>query len=95
WGKIETQPSRKYSAGIINLRPDRDGEVIGVEGVDYIREKYGECIIDWNLPGPGTATQTPDAGYMANAWMRLRHPDYDTLRDIMNDVGESVQVRAR
>ena len=26
----------------------------------------------------GTATQPVEAGYMANAWVRLRHPDYDT-----------------
>ena len=32
---------------------------------------------------------------MANAWMRLRHPDYDELRRIMNEVGETVRVHVR
>ena len=32
---------------------------------------------------------------MANAWMRLRHPDYDELRAMMNRIGEVVKVRAR
>ena len=32
---------------------------------------------------------------MANAWIRLRHPDYDELRRIMSDIGERVRVRAR
>jgi hypothetical protein len=31
---------------------------------------------------------------MANAWMRLRHPDYDALRHVLNDIGERVQVHA-
>ena len=31
---------------------------------------------------------------MANAWMRLRHPDYDALRGILNEIGERVQLRA-
>ena len=31
---------------------------------------------------------------MANAWMRLRHPDYDELRRILNEIGERVQVHA-
>jgi hypothetical protein len=35
-----------------------------------------------------------EAGYMANAWMRVRHPDYDILRAILNDIGERVKVRA-
>ncbi len=31
---------------------------------------------------------------MANAWVRLRHPDYDTLRGMLDDVGRTVKVRA-
>ena len=33
-------------------------------------------------------------GYMANAWMRLRHPDYDKLRGILDDVGDTITVHA-
>ena len=47
----------------------------------------------------GSATLEPsgpvEAGYWANAWLRMRHPDYDTLRAMMNDVGETMQLRAR
>jgi len=43
----------------------------------------------------GTPTQPVEAGYHANAWMILRHPDFDTLRGILNDVGETIRVRAR
>ena len=31
---------------------------------------------------------------MANAWMRVRHPDFDELRQIMNTIGETVKVHA-
>ena len=31
---------------------------------------------------------------MANAWVRMRHPDYDTLRAMLDDVGETVHVHA-
>jgi hypothetical protein len=31
---------------------------------------------------------------MANAWVRMRHPDYDALRDMLDDVGRTVQVHA-
>lgn len=89
------QPSRRYSAGMIALRPDRDGMIAGYDGLEAIQERFGEHIIDVHLPPEGTATQAVDAGYMANAWMRLRHPDYDHLRDMLNAVGETVQVRAR
>ena len=31
---------------------------------------------------------------MANAWVRMRHPDYDTLREMLDDVGRTIQVHA-
>ena len=32
---------------------------------------------------------------MANAWMRMRHPDYDALRGMLDDVGRTVKVTTR
>ena len=51
-------------------------------------------MIDAHLPPPGTPTQPPAAGYMANAYVRMRHPDYDTLRGMLDDVGRTVHVYA-
>lgn len=87
-------PSRRFSAGIINLRPDRDGHIVGYEGLDQVMNELESMIIDSHIPPQGTPTQSVEAGYMANAWIRLRHPDYDELRRIMNLIGERVQVRA-
>jgi len=86
--------SRRYSAGMIALRPDRDGVISGYEGMDEVNMRYAREIIDMHLPPFGTPTQPVESGFMANAWMRLRHPDYDELRAILNAVGETAQVRA-
>ncbi len=94
-GTTERSPSRRYAAGMIALRPDRDGHVVGYDGVEEVHRKYGPCIIDSHLPPPGTPTQPVEGGYMANAWMRLRHPDYDVLHGILDDVGRTVRVHAR
>lgn len=93
-GRIHTPPSRRYSAGMIALRPERDGRISGYSGISVIERRYGECIFDAHFPPPGSPTQPIEGGYMANAWMRLRHPDYDTLRDILNEVGQTVRVHA-
>lgn len=93
-GSGHTQPSRRYAAGMIALRPQRDGRISGYSGLDQIQKKYGDCIVAAHLPDEGTPTQPIEGGYMANAWMRLRHPDYDKLRKIMNEVGETVTVHA-
>ncbi len=93
-GHTHTPPSRRYAAGMIALRPDRDGRISGYSGVDYVHGKYGDCIAAAHLPDPGTPTQPVEAGYMANAWLRVRHPDYDQLRGILDDIGQTLKVHA-
>ena len=90
WGK----PSRQYSAGIVALRPSQDGTISGYSGLDDIRARHGMWIIDAHLPPPGTPTQPVAAGYMANAYVRMKHPDYDTLHSMLDDVGHTVEVYA-
>jgi hypothetical protein len=93
-GRVAQKPSRRFAAGLIALRPDRDGRIAGYEGVDRMQEKYGGWVIDAHFPPPGTPTQPVEAGYMANAWVRMRHPDYDVLREMLDEVGRTVKVRA-
>ncbi|HUR50446.1 MAG TPA: ATP-grasp domain-containing protein [Acidimicrobiales bacterium] len=87
-------PSRRLATGMVALRPDRDGHIARYEGLDEIQGRYSGLIIDAHLPEPGTPTQGVEAGYMANAWVRMRHNDYDELRGMLDDVGRTVKVRA-
>jgi hypothetical protein len=93
-GRPSQRPSRRYSAGIIALRPDRDGRITHYDGLDEIRHRFGDCLIDWHTPPAGTPTQGVEAGYMANAWIRMKHENYDHLRHILDTVGRTVKVHA-
>jgi formate-dependent phosphoribosylglycinamide formyltransferase (GAR transformylase) len=93
-GSVEHRPSRRYSAGMIALRPDKDGRISRYENLELMRERLGEYRLDDCFPPQGTPTQPVSAGYMANAWVRARHPDFDELRRLLNWVGEAVKVRA-
>jgi formate-dependent phosphoribosylglycinamide formyltransferase (GAR transformylase) len=93
-GTTDQRPSRRYACGIIALRPDRDGRIAGYEGAGEIFTRYGGLVVGQHFPAPGTPTQGVEAGYMANAWLRVRHPDYDALRDILDDIGRTIRVRA-
>jgi formate-dependent phosphoribosylglycinamide formyltransferase (GAR transformylase) len=93
-GATTAAPSRRYASGIVALRPDRDGQISGYSGVDELQQQYGEWVIDAHLPPAGTATQGVEAGYMANAYVRMRHPDYDTLRGMLDAVGRTLHVHA-
>jgi formate-dependent phosphoribosylglycinamide formyltransferase (GAR transformylase) len=93
-GGVSARPSRRFASGIIALRPDRDGQITGYSGVEDIQARSGEWVIDAHLPPPGTPTQPAAAGYMANAYIRMKHPDYDVLRGMLDDVGRTVHVYA-
>jgi len=93
-GRPGQYPSRRLAAGIIALRPECDGRISGYDGLAQVREAFGDSLIDWHLPPAGTPTQPVEAGYMANAWVRLKHENYDHLRHMLDVVGRTVKVRA-
>jgi carbamoylphosphate synthase large subunit len=94
-GHTSAAPSRRNASGMIALRPDRDGSISGYSGMDELQERYGEWVIDAHLPEPGTPTQPVAAGYMANAYVRMRHPDYDILRGMLDELGRTLHVHAQ
>ncbi len=93
-GSTAAAPSRQYASGIVALRPDQDGHISGYSGEEELNQRYGEWVIDAHLPSPGTATQGVEAGYMANAYVRMRHPDYDALRGMLDAAGRTLHVYA-
>ncbi len=93
-GGTGATPSRRFASGIVALRPDRDGAISGYSGVEELQQQFGEWVIDAHLPPAGTPTQGVEAGYMANAYVRMRHPDYDVLRGMLDTVGRTLHVYA-
>ncbi|MEP6697111.1 MAG: hypothetical protein ABJA34_09560 [Pseudonocardiales bacterium] len=94
-GRVEATASRRFAAGMLALRPDSEGTISGYSGVDEMQQQYGEWVIDAHLPPVGTPTQPVEAGYMANAYVCMRHPDYDALLSMLDTVGRTLHVHAR
>ncbi len=94
YGSFDAEPSGRFAAGLVNLRPSQDGTITGYSGVERMQREYGAGIFKLHLPPPGSATQPVEAGYLANAYVCVKHPDYDTLRAILSDIGETVKVWA-
>jgi hypothetical protein len=94
-GRVQIEGGARNAAGLVNLRPDRDGVIARYDGVERMQRKYGAWIFRLHLPPAGTPTQPIGTGYLANAYVAVAHPDYDVLREILADIGNTVRVYAR
>jgi hypothetical protein len=93
-GQAQPRPSRKYSAGLISIRPSQDGQIKGYSGVEEMQRKYGQWVLEAHLPSPGGRTNDVGAGYLGHAWIWVRHPDYDQCRAMLDDIGATVKMWA-
>jgi len=93
-GRSAPRPTRRYAAGMVALRPNRDGRIVGYTGVNKVKERYGDFLFRMHLPPVGSRTQPIETGYMGNAWVWGKHPDYDLCRQMLDDVGQTVKVWA-
>ncbi len=94
-GRPSQAPSRRFSAGIIALRPSCDGTIVGYEGIDEVHQRFGPFIIDQI----SLLRARPPSRSRRDTWpmpgIRLKHYDYDTLRAMLDFVGQTAKVRAR
>ncbi len=93
-GRTAEKTSRRFSAGMVTIRPDQDGRIVAYKGVETTLKEFGNWIIDYHFPPIGSKTQPIEAGYFANAWVRMRHPDYDILRKLLEEVGKRIKIYA-
>lgn len=94
WGDVHARPSRRFAGGLLAIRPTADGVVRGYTGVDEVQRRFGAFIFDRHLPPPGSRTQPVEAGYRANAWLHVKHPDYDACKGIMEEIGRTLVMHA-
>jgi hypothetical protein len=86
--------SRRFATGSVQVRPERDGRIVGYDGLRDVIKGCGRWITQSHLTPVGEATVPMYKGYLHNAWFRLKHPDYDELLRMMNFIGERLSVRA-
>lgn len=94
-GRTSQPASRRYATGAIQVRPDRDGRYVGHHGLDEIRRFCEGAIYEAQIPPPGTPTQPVEKGWIVNTWFRLKHPDYDRLREMLDFIARTVRVVAQ
>ena len=76
------------------LRPTQDGIIQRYEGLEAMQAKYGEWVFDSHFPPIGSGTQPIEKGYKANAWIHIKHPDYDILLEMCREISMKIKVIA-
>ncbi len=94
-GRIEATPSRRLATGSVQVRPERDGRISRYENLDEVLQRIRPYVFAKEVPAIGRETVAIEKGYLANAWFRLRHSDYDELCELMNWIGRTLKVRVR
>lgn len=95
FGRVDVAPSRRLATGSVQVRPERDGQVAGYENLEEVMRKIRPFLFAKEIPAVGRQTVAIEKGYLANAWFRLRHTDYDALCECMSWIGRTLRVRVR
>jgi len=90
----EQVPSRRFAAGSVQIRPSCDGRITEHRGLDAALARVRPYLYEFDVPAPGSRTQPLEKGWLVNTWFRLRHPDYDELRELMTFLGRTVTTAA-
>jgi len=94
-GRANPRPSRNYSAGLISIRPNQAGRIVGYSGLDKVQQRCGRWLGEYHLPAIGQRTADVGSGYMGNGWLHIRHPDYDECRRMLDFTGETLKIWAQ
>ena len=93
-GDLTGARQRRSAAFRHNLGEFAIGENCGYRGLARVHVIAGSHLFASAEPLPGSRTVPIEKGYLANAWFRLRHPDYARLLALMEEIGRTLRVYA-
>ena len=83
-------PERRYAAGTIFLRAKGGGDTVrSVEGIDAMRQRLGEALVDMKLPQPG---QPRSQHYEGDGWVLVNHPETKGVIAALRTVLDTAQI---
>ncbi len=79
FGRFEPR-ERPYAAGAAYLRPQGEGTIRGVEGLQAVAADLGDLVVESRLPRPGQKTS---GAYEGDGFVIVRHPDTDVVKEAL------------
>lgn len=79
FGRFEPR-ERPYAAGAAYLRPQGEGTIRGIRGLEGVAADLGDIVVESRLPRPGQKTS---GTYEGDGFVIVRHPDTDAVKEAL------------
>jgi ATP-grasp N-terminal domain len=80
---------RRYAVGTVFLRGVGRGRLDRVEGLDEVRWRVGEDLVDSRVPRPG---RWKSRSYTGDGYITVRHPETEAVRDYLEFIANTVRI---
>jgi hypothetical protein len=94
-GTFSLDTTRKYNVVNIFKRAQGRGRIARIEGLDGIMADYGEHIVHIDLLPLGAERRNWIQTLVSDGYVVARHPDFDALCDMADQIGMRLQMYAQ
>ena len=93
-GTFNLQFERKYNAGHIFKRAQGEGKIVRIEGLQGLKADYGEHIVLVDLLPIGAPRRDWKKLLRGDGMVIVRHPDFNSICEILDQIGTRLQMYA-
>ena len=91
-GTFSLKIERNYNAACITKRAHGQGRISRIEGLDRLRERFGEWICTIDLLPIGSPRRDWKSTLLSDGYVTIRHPDWETTKTMADMVGTHLQI---
>jgi biotin carboxylase len=93
-GTFSLDIDRKYNCACITKRAHGQGRIQRIEGLEQLRQRFGDAICVEDLLPIGAPRRDWKATLLSDGYLTIRHPDWQTTMDIADAVGTDLNLYA-
>ena len=94
-GTLSQDTTKLYNAGVVFKRARGGGpRITRVEGLDRILSRFGEHVVNIQLPPLGAPRRDWRQIVSGDGWLVARHPDLDRCAEILDAIGVELTLHA-
>jgi hypothetical protein len=93
-GTFSQRVERKYNVANVFKRAEGQGRIRRIEGLERIRQLFGEWIVHVDLLPVGAPRRDWVLTLVSDGYVTVRHPDWEKLKEMADVVGTDLRLYA-